>query len=96
MEFQLDDRILLSFLELQNYNTIKFVSMQMTGNQRKHNRTMDDDSFIYFPLNVVRKMLKNICIIRFRNINVTLMNFDLYSLYIYMLVLNCLGNTNVS
>ena len=73
MEFQLDDRILLSFLELQNYNTIKFVSMQMTGNQRKHNRTMDDDSFIYFPLNVVRKMFKNICIIRFRNINVTLM-----------------------
>ena len=58
MEFQLDDIFLLSFLELQNYNTIKFVSMQMTGNQRKHNRTMDDDSFIYFPLNVVKKCPK--------------------------------------
>ena len=57
MEFQFDDRILLSFLELQNYNTIKFVSMQMTGNQRKHNRTMDDDKFIYFLFNVVKKML---------------------------------------
>ena len=50
---------------------MKFVTMQMTGNQRKHNRTMDDDRFIYFLLNVVRKKLKNICIIRLKNINPT-------------------------
>ena len=46
---------------------MKFVTMQMTGNQRKHNRTMDDDRFIYFLLNVFGKMFNNICSIRFRN-----------------------------